>query len=270
MAGSVTKFKIQTFQPWIALLFAVVLSFALMATDNTAANRVARQHAFDVIAFVAKPFGVIPAALHLASENERLRYDNAQLRLAAIAAEEAISENERLRGMLEFSEKSGFDLVAAEVLARQPMPGVNSILIDKGSHDGIRDEMAVITDHGLVGKIVQVGDQSSVVQVLVDRNLGAAVILSKSRANGVTYWEGGYKLFLENIPSTAKVRLGEKVITSGMDGIFPAGIAVGEVTQVEKIENSLFLHVEIEPAVDFTRLEEVFLVLDSPAEDSIP
>lgn len=235
-----------------------------MATDKTTANSVARQHAFDIIAFVAKPFSVIPAALHLASENERLRFENTQLRLASIAAEEAMRENVRLQRLLDFREKSGFRLKAAQVIARQPVPGVNSILIDIGREDNLTTDMAVITDHGLVGKTVQVGDHSAVVQVLIDRNLGAAVLLTKCRANGVTYWEGGYHLLLENIPSTAAVRLGEQVITSGMDGIFPAGIAVGEVTQVDKNEPSLFLQVEIQPAVNFTRLEEVFVVLDSP------
>jgi rod shape-determining protein MreC len=98
------------------------------------------------------------------------------------------------------------------------------------------------------------------VQLLTDRNIGAAVRLANCRADGITTWSGGSRLMIQGIVSSESVKLGEEVLTSGLDGVFPAGIPVGQVVRTQRAEENLFLEIEIEPAVNFSAIEEVFVV----------
>jgi rod shape-determining protein MreC len=236
-----------------------------MASSNRSGIEIARSRVSAILSALASPFGIIPAIIHLASENTRLRAENAEYLVKSSEAQEAIQENERLRQLLGFKNRSHLNLKAVEVITTDPLPGVHSLLIDAGSAQGAAKHQAVINDKGLVGKLVQVSEQNSIVQVLLDRNLGVAVRMTNCRANGFTRWAGLNRLLLENIPASAPVRIGEEVVCSGLDGIFPEGIPVGRVVYSEKREGSLFLLVEVEPYVNFSRLEEVFLVLSDTA-----
>lgn len=261
MPGLLAQLRGRTLQHWMALLVAVILSFILMATSNRGDIEIARGRVSAILAALASPFGIIPAIIHLSADNARLRSENAVYLLKSSEAREAIQENDRLRHLLEFKNQSALNLKAAEVIATDPMPGVHSLLIDAGTVQGAEKHQAVISDRGLVGKLVQVSEQNSIVQVLLDRNLGAAIRLTNCRANGFTKWAGLNRLVLENIPASAPVRTGEEVVCSGLDGIFPEGIPVGIVDFWERRKGSLFLHVEVVPYVNFSKLEEVFLVL---------
>lgn len=265
MPGLLAQLKGRTLQHWLTLLAAVILSFILMATSNRSGIEIARDRVSTILAALASPFSIIPGIINMSAENARLRSENAAYLLKSSEADEAILENDRLRRLLEFRNQSTLNLKAAEVIATNPMPGVNSLLIDAGKAQGADKHQAVISDKGLVGQLVQVSEQSSIVQVLLDRNLGVAVRLTNCRANGFTKWAGSNKLVLENIPASAPVRIGEEVICSGLDGIFPEGVPVGTVVYTEKREGSLFLDVEVEPFVNFSKLEEVFLVRSNPA-----
>ncbi len=238
-----------------------------MATSDSDESETVRARASDIIGVLATPFGVIPAIIHLSSENATLRSENAQLKIESTRAKEALMENARFRKMLIFRLESPLELRAAEVLAKDPLPGVRSILIDIGAEQGLAKHMAVINDRGLIGKVFYTSNSNSTVQSLLDRNLGAAVRLANCRANGITRWAGGNLLIVDGIPASTTVRLDEEVITSGLDGIFPAGIMVGKVSSTRKIPESLFLQVLVEPSVNFSRVEEVFAVISKP--DSI-
>jgi len=254
------RLNIELFEPWMALALAAIISLALMASSEAPATDSARIRLTGVIEIFTRPFNVVPRILSLQSENARLRAENAELRMQVSTGKEALQENDRLRQLLDFKANSGMILRSAEVIGKDPLPGVNSLLISAGWGSGISKNMAVINDRGLVGKVARVGANSSVAQLLTDRNVGAAVRLSNCRADGITVWAGANRLMIEGIASATPVRLGEEVITSGMDGVFPAGIPVGQVVRTERAEENLFLDVEIEPAVDFSALEEVFIV----------
>ncbi len=247
-------------EPWIALMLAVILSLVLMATSNTQGTESARNRTMDLVEAFARPFNIIPNILHLQAQNTRLRAENTRLKLETLQQQEALRENQRLRRLLDFKEKTLLHLHSAEVVGKNPLPGVRSLLINAGSNSGVRKHDAVVNDQGLVGKVVRVSANNAVVQLLTDRNLGAAVRLSSCRADGVTFSAGGQRLMLEGIPSSVPVRLGEVAISSGLDGVFPEGIPVGLVIRTERKPENLFLEVEIEPAVDFNAVEEVFVV----------
>jgi rod shape-determining protein MreC len=141
------------------------------------------------------------------------------------------------------------------------------VTIDKGSRDGLSPDMAVIAPAGIVGRVVVPSARNAKVQLLVDRNAAAGALIERSRAQGVVVGTGESWLHLEYVSEVAEVAVGDVVVTSGIDGIFPKGFVIGKVTAVEK-SGSAYRLITVEPAVDFTSLEEVLVVLAPvPGED---
>lgn len=268
MPGIQALLRGQTIQPWIALTLAVILSFILMATSNSQEMELARARISDILGLLTQPIVAYREISNLRSENSRLRAENTELMIQSSGTKEAIRENDRLRSLLGFKKKATLTLKAAEVIGKSPLPGVHSILLDVGRQNGIGKHMAVINDQGLVGKVIRLGEKTAVAQLLLDRNLGAAVRLSDSRIDGITSWRGGENLVIEGVPALAQIRLGELAFTTGLDGVFPAGIPVGEVLHTEKPPEGLFQLVEITPRVSFSTLEEVFIVSENGASKS--
>ncbi|RJP80318.1 MAG: rod shape-determining protein MreC [Candidatus Zixiibacteriota bacterium] len=263
MNGFLARLNLENLEPWIALVVAVVISLALMGTSDTQGTELARLRTTEILEVFARPFSLIPTVMNLQAENTRLRKDNTALRIQISQAREAVQENERLRRLLDYKDSTGLFLQAGEIIGRNPLPGVHSLLINVGSAAGIAKHMAVVNDRGLVGQVVRVNAGSAVVQILMDRNMGSAVRLSGCRADGITVWGGGQRLMIDGIPNSVPVRLGEEVITSGLDGVFPEGIPVGMVVRTERSSEKLFQLIEVEPAVDFTAIEEIFIVWDT-------
>jgi len=260
VAGILDRIRLEVLEPWIALGLAVMLSLLLMATSETPTMDSARVHLTGVVQIFARPLSLVPTILSLRSESNRLREENARLKIEVVTAQESLSENDRLRRMLDFRTRSNLSLQAAKVIGKDPLPGVRSLLIGAGSASGLRKNLAVISDRGLIGKVARAGSHSAIVQLLTDRNVGAAVRLANCRADGITSWSGGSRLMIEGVVSSEPVKLGEEVITSSLDGVFPAGILVGQVIRTQRAEENLFLEIEIEPEVNFSAIEEVFVV----------
>ncbi|MFC2075659.1 rod shape-determining protein MreC [candidate division KSB1 bacterium] len=172
-------------------------------------------------------------------------------------------ENERLRAMINFKEKTPFRAVMAEVVSVAGGRLQNSITIDRGIDSGLRPPMPVVHAAGLVGRIVEVFDNSATVQLLLDRDSRVSALVQRSRTLGILQWKVGKLLELQKVHLRADVRQGDLVVTSGFGGVFPKGVVIGEVTQVNEDEYNLTKEVLVVPAVDFDHLEEVFVVLSS-------
>src|SRR5262249_24079105 len=139
--------------------------------------------------------------------------------------------------------------------------------IDKGARDGVRSDMAVIAPLGVVGRVVVPGPRSAKVQLLVDHNAAAGAIIERSRAQGVVVGSGDNMLRLEYGSEIVDVNMGDEVVTSGIDGIYPKGFAIGRVESVEKAGGA-YKRITVRPAVDFSALEQVLVVLTStPAHE---
>ena len=136
----------------------------------------------------------------------------------------------------------------------------NTVTIDVGERDGIRPLMPVITERGLVGKVVATSPRYAVAQVLFHRDMRVSAKVQRSRADGIVAWEGGSTLVLRNIAKTLDVQAGDVVITSEYSSLYPAGIRIGTVALARQVPGSLFQTVELLPAVDFATLEEVFVI----------
>ena len=144
----------------------------------------------------------------------------------------------------------------------------STLTIDKGTRQGLRPDMAVIAPAGVVGRIVVPSAQAAKVQLLIDRNAAAGAIIERSRAQGVVVGEGDQRLRMEYVSEVADVVVGDVVVTSGIDGIFPKGFIIGRVDAVEK-SGGTYKRITVKPAVDFSSLEDVLVVLTpTPAREA--
>jgi rod shape-determining protein MreC len=200
------------------------------------------------------------------ADNQRLQGELAQARVA-LQQERAVAQRTRaLQGLLDLRERAAVETTAADVIAAAATPDFRTVTIGKGASHGLRPDMAVIAPAGVVGRIIVPSARAAKVQLLIDRNAAAGALVERSRAQGVVLGSGSDRLTLEYVSGAADIVEGDTVLTSGIDGIYPKGFVIGVVEQVDRSGGAVRL-VVVEPAVDFTRLEEVLVVLTPPTPD---
>jgi rod shape-determining protein MreC len=200
-------------------------------------------------------------------ENRELKQKIEQLEIERVRLTEDAEQAHRLQTLLGFKEQFIAKTVAAQVIGSSGSEQSRSIYIDKGSRDGIRPDMAVITADGIVGKVLR-GVQNHVSSVLLinDQTSGVGAILEKSRLQGVLRGTPAGEVVLEKVMSEESVQPGESVLTSGGDRIFPKGLKVGTVTKVSPGQE-LFLNIRVKPTADLSRLEEVLVITQLQDEE---
>ena len=202
-------------------------------------------------------------------QNLELQQEVASLKLQQVRLQQEADQAHRLQTLLGFKENYIEQTLPAQVIGGSGSDQSRVILIDKGTRDGVKPDMAVITPDGIVGKVKDAFHSSSQVLLINDHDSGAGVILETSRLQGVLKGVGPGLLSVSDIMSDEKVEVGEHVITSGGDHIFPKGLPVGTVSKVAPDrENDPFLTITIKPAADLNRLEEVLVVtkISNPAD----
>jgi rod shape-determining protein MreC len=153
--------------------------------------------------------------------------------------------------------------MAASVIGEDGAPWFKTIIIDRGEVDGLREGMAVLTSEGVVGQLLKVAARSSRVMLLTDNASAIASVVQRSRARGVVKGKGGGQCVLDFAVHDEDVKVGDMVVTSGIGDVFPKGMPVGEVTMVKKGDFGIFQSIEVRPAVNITRLEEVLVLLQN-------
>jgi rod shape-determining protein MreC len=193
--------------------------------------------------------------LALQAEVDRLKVRNAELEGRALEAD-------RLAALLNFRDThSETPMLAARVIGASPDSGSEVVNIDRGSGDGIRRDMGVITPDGVVGKILAVYPDISQVLLLGDKDSGVGALLANSRTQGPVKGAGEPLLTLEYISNDEKVSPGEAVLTSGQDRIFPKDLPVGTVVDVTQDRKTPFMRIRVKPSAHLDRLEEVLVLL---------
>ena len=203
----------------------------------------------------------------LEKENQALKKELQELKLQMNRYREADLANQRLRALLNFKKSIATPLLPAQLVAFDPSGWFQTILIDKGRNDGVVQDMAVVSAEGLVGRVIGVSNHHAKVLLILDGNSAVDAYIQRSRARGVLVGLGRELCLLKYVQRNEDVQVGDKVISSGMGGVFPKGLLVGTVQEVVRGSSGLFQRVEVEPAVNFSRLEEVMVVIQPPAEE---
>lgn len=252
------------FKEYVLLTVFLVVSLLLLAGNDNRQLKALRAVTVGLLGYVQDAVSVIPNVFTLQRENEILRQLNVNLSDEVNRLREARIENTRLRALLGLREETPFRLVAADVVGKSLLLMRNTITLNVGSADGIAPDMPIISEQGLVGKTIAVGERYSLGQVLFNKDFRAGVKVQRSRVDGIVAWTGGDELRLTNVPKTQDVRTGDVVITSGYSNVFPEDVTVGIVSSVRQRPGSLFHEITLFPAVDFTGLEQVFVIAQAP------
>jgi rod shape-determining protein MreC len=202
------------------------------------------------------------ALRHLRAENEQLQNEIDQLKLRDAELQGRAAEADRLGGLLGFRDAhTEVPMLAARVIGASPDAGSHVVFLSRGSRDGIRRDMGVITPEGVVGKIIAVFPDTSQVLVLNDKESGVGALLANTRTQSPVRGTGDPALSMEYISNDVKVDPGETVLTSGQDRIFPKDLPVGTVMAAVPDKHSPFQQVTIKPAAHLDQLEEVLVLL---------
>lgn len=206
------------------------------------------------------------------AQNEHLRERVAGLEADVVRLAELERANDRLSEVLQFRSELEVEVRGARVIARDPQHWFRSIVIDLGRRDGIRPGMAVLAPGGVVGRVLDVARTTSRVMLLTDNDSGIAAIVQRTRAEGVVHGARDQGCRMNYLRRDVDVKLGDRVVTSGLDGIFPKGISIGEVVEVVPEHRDLLLSARVRPSVRLAELEEVLVVMrrrdDGEADES--
>jgi rod shape-determining protein MreC len=222
------------------------------------------QVGFDnMILGVANTWGHYLYLVDTADENRTLTEENRTLRAVLTQSDEVRLENKRLRLLLDFKETQDIDTLPARVIAEDASSWFRTVMIDKGQEHGVTEGMPVVVAEGVVGRVVRSSPRFSRVLLVTDASSAVASLLQHNRARGVCRGQGELLVF-DFVLRQEEVKVGDRVVTSGMGGVFPKGLVVGNVGSVEKQEFGLFQAIEVIPSVDFSHLEEVLVLLRGP------
>jgi rod shape-determining protein MreC len=257
------------FKEYLVVGVLLAVSVSLLALNDDSQIRNIRSVAVVSVGTLQDALGIIPNYFDLRRENHVLRELNLTLADEVNRLREARLENLRLRQLLGLKERGEFGFVAANIIGKNLQLLRNTVTLDAGDRNGLRADMPIVTENGLAGKIVATSGRFAVAQILYNKDIRVSAKIERSRVDGIIRWEGGSALALQDVAKSLDVRAGDVVITSEYSSFFPPGIRIGVVASARGAEGSLFQSVEVRPAVDFSRLEEVFVITSMPDSERI-
>jgi rod shape-determining protein MreC len=204
-----------------------------------------------------KYFGLI----NVRDENRELNNAIDALRMENNQYRELITTNRRLQKLFQFKETIDYPVLAVQVIGRDPTGWFKSVIIDKGAKSGLKINMAVVNASGVVGRLVSISPKYAKVLLIIDQNSAVDCIIQRSREKSIVKGFTSKICKLDYVVKTSDVVVGDKVITSGMGRVFPKGLPVGEVIGVGSRPGELFKDIKIRPMVDFSKLEELLVIL---------
>jgi rod shape-determining protein MreC len=251
---------------YLILSVLIVFSLAFLFSNDNTQVRFLRAIAVGMFGTVQSGIASIPNVFELQQENKMLRESNIRLSNDVSGLKEAKLENIRLTKLLSFKESAGFGLVSAAVVNKSLIQTRNTITLNVGENDSVLVNMPVITDAGLVGRIVSTSKNYSIAQILYNKDLKVTIKVQRSRVDGILSYDGVSSLNVTNIPKNADVNVGDVIITSEYSNLFPSGIPIGTVTETGNLDN-LFKKIEISPLMNFSTMENVFVLKYVPSKE---
>ena len=260
-----------TFWIWILFIF-----LALLLLSSNMGGKGSWNPAEQIVVEVTAPFqrltkGTINTIediwlkyfdlVNVRDENSRLLKEIDTLQMENYRYQEILATQERLQKLLKFKKTINWPVLAAQVIGRDPTGWFKSVLIDKGKNSGLKVNMPVVNADGVVGRLVSVSPNYSKVLLIIDQNSAVDSIIQRSRDEGIVRGLSVKLCKLDNMVKTSDVVVGDKVVTSGLGRVYPKGLPVGEVLEVVNIPGELFKDIKLSPMVDFSKLEELLVIL---------
>lgn len=200
----------------------------------------------------------------LQANNRELRREADRLRGNVVALREQKLANQRLLGLLNFATEHDFPFLGARVVGWDPGPWFKTVVIDRGTSDGLSIGMPVINDLGVVGRVMEVSPRYARVLLITDYNSSIPAMIQKNRMKGVLAGRSEHYLTMKYVEKTEELDPEDLVVTSGMGGVFPKGLPLGTIRAARKAGHDMYMVIEVEPLVDFSRIEEVLVITTKP------
>lgn len=196
-------------------------------------------------------------------QNQALQHEVADLQVQLQQERALADRSQKLQELLNLKTQATFPTLAAEVIAGNPDPLMRTVTIDRGSADGVQADMAVIAPSGIVGRVLgPTARHAARVQLIIDRNAAAGALTERTRAGGMVVGaDADPALKLDLVSNLSDVKPGDNVIASGVDGIFPKGYQIGKIERADHTGGGLYWNITVRPAVDFSSLEDVLVVM---------
>jgi rod shape-determining protein MreC len=264
--------RIKTF--WIGVI--ILFFFALFLLSSNLGKKRAWNPAEQIIIEIVAPLqkvilqtiriteGVWLKYFHLIDvrdENRELKREIDALRMENNQYRELLTSNKRLQTLLQFKETLNYPVLAVQVIGWDPTGWFESVIIDKGARSGLKVNMAVVNASGVVGRLVSVSPNYAKALLIIDQNSAVDCIIQRSREKSILKGYTSKICKLDYVVKTSDVVVGDMVITSGMGRVFPKGLPVGEVVEVVNRPGELFKDIKVRPVVDFSKLEELLVIL---------
>ncbi|MBC2715659.1 MAG: rod shape-determining protein MreC [Desulfobacteraceae bacterium] len=259
-------------------LYIIVFSFAFLRKSSVgdAATRTAL--------FLASPFQAALSSsvdfmddlwthyfflISVSRENDELKKKLAQAVSKNNECREIELFNDRLREFVKLKKQSPFNLKSAEVIAKDSSPWYKTIIINKGTDDGVTSGCPVIVSEGIVGYVLTASSKDAKVHLIIDRNSSVDALVQRTRSRGLAQGLTRGLCRFDYVLRKLDIKIGDNVVSSGFDGIYPKGLRIGYISKVIRRNSGLFQDVELTPYVDFTKLEEVMIILSPPLQDNV-
>jgi len=264
----------------VVLIAFIALVFSLDVIRKSSAYEAAARAAIFLVSPVQEGFhvtldfvdGAWEHYFHLVSvshENQALKAELSKARRKNHQCRELALANERLRELVRLKEKSDYNYVAAEVIARDASPWYKNVVINKGKSDGLSQSDPVMTANGIVGHVLQAAFDHATVVLIIDRNSAVDAMVQRTRTRGIARGGGNGKCRFDYTLRKEEIKINDIVMSSGFDGIYPKGFRIGYVSKVLRRNVGLFQEIEITPFVDFETLEEVMVLLNPPDYEAV-
>lgn len=246
-----------------SLFLTVFLSLLMLNSNLTRQHEIARTLTITVFFPFQFTLSQVQRVKNIFVDNEKLTEKNASLELKLSKMRELGRENIRLRSLVGIGDRFKYELLSSRTMVREPSYKLRSIILNRGLSSGVANFMPVMSGKGVIGKVVQVMHNISLVQLITDPSARTSVMLSRTGVVGILKTVTG-RNFIVKYREHTDVVVGDTLVTSGFGGIYPGGIKVGVVKKIKKGSEPLFKDVIITPTTDFDHIDEVFILMLEP------
>ncbi len=255
---------------YLLLIILLIISLAILPLNNNTEIKKIKTFAFATFAIFGNLFESASSLFSSEDKLSKLRNENARLMLEVNSLREYALENRELKSLLNYQLSSKYELISSTIVSKNISNTQGAYIINAGLEDSIRKSMTVMNENGLIGIVTEVSNNFSLVQTLTNSSLKISATIPRRNVNGIIRWDGN-NLIMQNIPTTAVINKGDRVVTSVLSTIFPPSIPIGLVVKKESNISGLLSNVTIKPFVDVYSVKNVFVLarVESTQIDSL-